>query len=215
MNPIIIANTIAEMIEENENQQINSVYKKAFDENDPIKLFKLRYLFIEEMEKTLKNKNNSKSDKKTFEAICNALIYPNLTSNISTIKQNFTSPYISFIENLFENHPSNIIYEVQVLNKELKELIDKEDLEAEEKEVISTICDDIDNLESDYEDKGINAFVDFIKKLKNKNLSIIKNTKSIEIITNMIGKIKKINETYEDISSFITNGLEILKQIGV
>jgi len=214
MNPIIIANTIAEMIEENESQQIYSVYKKAFDENDPVELFKLRYLYIKEMEDSLKHKNNSKSDKKTFEAICNALTYPNLTSNLSTIKQSFTSPYISFIENLFEHHPSNIIHEVQVLNKELKELINKEAIEAEEKEVILTICDDIDNLESDYEDKGIIAFVDFIKKLTNKKLNTIKNQKSIKIITKMMSKIQSINEVYNQCSSFINNGFEIFKQIG-
>ena len=215
MNPIIIANTIADMIEENEAQQIHNVYKKAFDENDLVELFKLRYLFIKEMEEALKHKNNSKSDKRTFESISNALAYPNLTSNLSTIKQNFSPPHISFIENLFENHPSNIIHEVEILNKELKEHINLEEIGTEEKEVILTICDDIDNLKSDYEDKGIIAFVDFIKKLTNKKLSTIKNQKSIEIITKVIKKLLSINEVYNQCNSLITNGLEIFKNIGL
>jgi len=168
------------------------------------------------MEVALKYKNNSKSDIETFDAICNALTYPNLNSGISVIKQNFTAPYISFIENLLENHPSNIIEEIEVLNKELKELINTENMEVKEQEVISTICNDIDNLKSDYEDKGNNAFIDFIKKLTaNKKLYIVKNKKGVKIITEILNKIKKINEVYTDISIFITNGLDALKQIGI
>jgi len=222
MNPIEIANTIGDMIQNNTNQTIISVFNRAFDETNQVKQFKLRSLFVDEINKAVENTSKTKHILKSFEDICLFLTHPRLNENISVIANKFTSSHIANIEQAFDikNYSDEkSIEEIAVLNEDLKKIIETEDITIEEKNIILAICNDIDVAKFEYKIMGNSTLKKLYDNITDKliiNSEILMSIDSNKLINKLseiyrkIEKSNKIMNTFISISDKATKIMEFL-----
>lgn len=231
MNPIEIANTIGDLIKSNNAQAIKTVFDKAFDESNQIKQFKLRVLFIEEIDKAIEKTQKSKNLLSSFEDIRMAITYPNLNEKASTIAGQFTSSHIANIEqvlNINDYNQHSSIEEISILNDELKEIIETEEISPEERKLLLTICHDIDIAKFEHKITGNNALKKLYDNIIDKfvtNLDVLTSIKSnvikdklveiykkIETSNNMINTAISVYEKASKICDFINSSSKFLLQ---
>jgi hypothetical protein len=210
VNPIEIANIIGDMIQNDSNQAIKTVFDKAFDESNLVEQFKLRVLFIEEIDKAIENTQKSKNLLKSFEDIRIAIAYPNLNEKVLTIAGKFTSSHIATIEqvlNINDYNQHSSIEEISILNEDLKKIIETEDISTEEKKIILAICRDIDTAKFEHKITGNNALKKLYFNITDKfvtNLDVLTSIKSNAIKNKLVEIYKKIETSNNMINTAIS-----------
>jgi hypothetical protein len=225
MSPIEILEKIVDASVQNTSKSILIVYREAFNSKNDIELFKLRALLLKQMENSLEHTNKSKNTLQTFNEIYKGLTYHNLTESIKNIAPYITNAHLTSVEAIFTlqdfKQDFDSIDKIEILNEELKEVIETEEITPEQKEIIVAICNDVDNAIFEHKITGNNAIKTLHEAIIMKltfHKDIIMSIKSMKIRNKFIAvcsKIESIKVASEYFCNFIFSSLQLYQIIPI
>ncbi|NOZ91191.1 MAG: hypothetical protein GXO60_07920 [Epsilonproteobacteria bacterium] len=220
LNSMEILTKISELIiNESDSTTIKSIYNKAFNEFDDVKLFKLRYFLLKELEEVYRKTNQSENISKIFQEVYEVISYPHLNNNISLIRQKFTIGHITTLELAFNvkqlKQDFEAMEEISTLNDELKDIIETEDITDVQKAILKQICYEIDEAIEEHVITGntavqklyeslVGKLVLYQEELKNINSDKVKETlskvyKKVEGLHKVMNTLFSIGSKAKDI----------------
>jgi len=221
VKPIKILNKImTESHVNNSSKNIYNVFKEAFESNDPIELFYLRSLLIEQIDYVTEHTKKSDNTLQAFKDIKLALTYSYLDKNINQIKNLITPSHISALEQAFEiqdfKQNFDSMDDISKANDELKDIIETEEITNDEKKILLEICHDVEQAIHNHNILGNKAIKKLHESLLGKLISygsLIKNIKSKAIkekLGNLYYKIEKANKAMNTFTNLIDKVSEII-----
>jgi len=221
LNPIDILGKIGDLINsKNTSKGIIHVYREAFGEEDNVKLFKLRALLLNELERIFESTNKSQHIQKAFDDIYMALSYPNLSNNMKDIQDKFTSGNIATLELAFTMRDFKQDFEatdeISTLNEELKELLEVEYITETQKIIIKQICYEIDEVVEEYVITGNTAIQKLYDSLVGKlylyqyELTNIDSHKINETLSKIYTKVDTLNKAMNTLMSIGSKAKDII-----
>lgn len=203
---------------ENKGHTLFEIFRKVFEENDPIELLKKRALIVEECERVIKEVD---ADENSLIDIYNVLSYNNLSTKLIDVKPALASKDASHAKILFSFHeniqrPHDVEDIIKVSDELKEEVANDEDVTEEQKLIIYEICDAVEDAKKEHIITGNNA----IKKLYEiligktflyrKELTSIKSTKIKQKLMKVYKKVEEVNKLMGYLISIKNNVSEFI-----
>ena len=209
------------------------VFQDAFNEDDEVKLLRLRSLFVAEIEVIVDKLSKSDDEEIVIDEIsievcrdfCELIAFQNLTIPVSEFNDNLSVGHISTMLLTYAQskhlHDYKSLKEIEKLKDELKSWLQNSDCDEDTKELILSICDTIDDSLSEHKITGSKAISKLFDILNGKIAMYHEVIKKIDdekfktIFKNIYLKTKNLNENFDFMYSLAQKSNNLLGFLNV